>query len=80
MLLGVRTLTHLFTLTLKTELSMHELAESLCSGRFDDATLVSCCGSVTLEFERDGLFSRDETIGNVMTELAGLGIEAELEP
>ena len=47
---------HNFTLILKTDLSMDDLAE-LCSEHVGDATLVSCCGVLTLDFERASKFS-----------------------
>ena len=70
---------HNFTLILKTDLSMDELAE-LCSEHVGDATLVSCCGVLTLDFERASKSSRETTIAQAIAELGRIGIRSEPEP
>ena len=70
---------HNFTLILKTDMSMDDLAE-LCYEHIGDATLVSCCGVLTLDFERAGESSREDTIAQAIAELGRIGIRAEPEP
>ena len=70
---------HNFTLILKTDLSMDDLAE-LCYEHVGDATLVSCCGVLTLDFERASKSSREATILQAIAELGRIGIRSEPEP